>query len=61
MGNIEGIFHEIKIMHTTRGPKKDKEDNREEITFFYSKIITFSWDPDRWLWGGWRPHFQLHH
>ena len=31
--NIGGIFHEVKIMHTTRGPKKDKEEDREEITF----------------------------
>ena len=25
MRNAEGIFHEIKIMHTTRGPKRTKK------------------------------------
>ena len=51
VGDIGGIFHVVKNMHTTRGPKKDKEEDKEEITFFYGKVATLTWDPDRWRWG----------
>ena len=51
VGDIGGIFHVVKNMHTTRVPKKDKEEDREEITFFYGKVATLTWDPDRWRWG----------
>ena len=37
-----GFFHLVKIIHTTRGRRKEK------ITFFYGKTATLGWDPDRW-------------
>ena len=42
---ITGFFHEVKIVHTTRGPKK--EDEHEEISFFffYGKITTLKLGP----------------
>ena len=43
-----GFFHKVKIIHTTRGPKK--EGKKEEITYFYGETATLSWDPDRWRW-----------
>ena len=49
-GTLEGCFHEVKIIHTTRGPKNVKEEDRLTITFFYGKIVTLRWDPDRWRW-----------
>ena len=48
LGEIEGYFHKFKIIYTNRGPKKEGE--REEIIFFYGKIATLGWDPDRWRW-----------
>ena len=48
VGDIVGFFHKVKIIHTTRGPKK--EGVREEIRFFYGKMATLGWDPDRWRW-----------
>jgi hypothetical protein len=27
-----------------------KEGEEEEIIFFYGKVATLSWDPDRWCW-----------
>ena len=45
---IEGIFHEVKMIYTNRVPKKDGEEEREEVIFFYGKIATLLWDPDRW-------------
>lgn len=52
IGEMEGIFHEVKIIHTNRGPKK--EGKREPIIFFYGKETTLGWDPDcrRWIHGG---------
>ena len=38
-------------MYTTRNPKNDKEEDREEINFFYNKVITLCWDLDWWRWG----------
>ena len=46
VGDFVGVFHHVKIIHTTRGPKK--EGVREEIRFFYGKMATMGWDPDRW-------------
>ena len=50
-GEIEGHFHEVKIIYTNRGVKKEGEEEREEVIFFYGKVATLSWDPDRWRWG----------
>ena len=36
-GTMEGCFHEVKIIHTSRGPKEAKEEDRLTITFFYGK------------------------
>ena len=47
-GELEGFFHKVKIIHTNRGPKK--EGKREEIIFFYGKLATLGWDPDKWRW-----------
>ena len=47
-GEFEGFFHRVKIMYTHRGPKR--EGKREEIIFFYGKVATLEWDPDRWKW-----------
>ena len=47
---MKDIFHEVTI-HTTHGPKTDKEKDRENITFFYGKVVTLSEDPDQWQWG----------
>ena len=44
---IEGYFRKVKIIHTTRGPKKEGE---QKISFFYGKLATLGWDPDRWRW-----------
>lgn len=46
-GDMVGLFHEVKIIHTTKGGKKTK---REEIIFFYGKMATLSEDYDRWRW-----------
>ena len=43
-----GFFHQVKIIHTNRGPKKEGEN--EQITLFYGKLATLEWDPDRWRW-----------
>ena len=48
LGEIEGYFHKVKIIRTKRGPTKEGE--REEIIFFYGKLATLGWDPDRWRW-----------
>ena len=47
---LEGCFHEVKIIPTTRGPKEVKEEDRLTITFFYGKTATLRWDLDRWRW-----------
>lgn len=41
-------------MQTNRGPQKEEEKERETITFFYGKIATMGWDPDRWRLDGLR-------
>ena len=48
LGEIEGYFHKVKIIHTNRGPKREGE--REKISFFYGKLASLGWDPDRWRW-----------
>ena len=48
LGEIEGFFHEVKVIHTSRGPKR--EEKKEEVSFFYGKVATLGWDPDRWRW-----------
>ena len=50
-GEIDGHFHKVKIMHTSRGPKQEGEEDREKVIFFYGKMATLPWDPDRWRWG----------
>ena len=47
-GKTTGSYHKVKVIHTNRGPTIN--DEREEVVFFYSKITTFRWDPDRWRW-----------
>ena len=48
LGELEGYFHKVNIIHTIRGPKKEGE--KEKINFFYGKLATLGWDPDRWHW-----------
>lgn len=48
LGEIESYFHKVKIIHTNIGPKK--EGKRKKIIFFYDKLATLGWDPDRWQW-----------
>jgi hypothetical protein len=45
IGRMSIFFLEAKIIHTNRGPKK--EDKNEEVVFFYGKVATLSWDPNR--------------
>jgi hypothetical protein len=45
---MNGSYHKVKIMHTNRGPTRDGE--KEEVVFFYGKVVTLGWDPDRWRW-----------
>ena len=47
-GEFDGFFHMVKVIHTTRGPKKEGE--QEELTFFYGKEASLGWDPDKWRW-----------
>ena len=47
-GEATGFYHKVKIIHTNRGPTVDGE--REEVVFFYGKLATLGWDPDRWRW-----------
>ena len=46
LGEVEGFFHMVKVIYTTRGPKKEGE--QEEIILFYGKLAALRWDPDRW-------------
>lgn len=39
-----GVFHLVKIIHTTRGQKK------EGILFLYGQIANLGWDMNRWRW-----------
>ena len=48
-GELRGLFHKVKIIHTQRGPKREGE-NKEQISFFYGKSAALEWDPDRWRW-----------
>ena len=48
IGEVEGYFYEVKVMFTNRGAKKDGEEEREEVIFFYGKVASLFWDPDRW-------------
>ena len=47
-GETTGSYHKIKVIRTNRGPTIDGE--REEVVFFYGKLTTLGWDPDRWRW-----------
>ena len=40
------FFYEVKVIFTNRGPKQEGEKN--EMMFFYDKVATLGWDPDRW-------------
>ena len=40
IGHMSAFFHEVKIIHTTRGQEKHK------IIFFYGKMTDLGWDPD---------------
>ena len=51
IGEFEGHFHEVKVVFTNRGAKKEGEEEREEVIFFYGKIASLFWDPDRWRLG----------
>lgn len=42
------FFHEVKIYHTNRGPKKEGERNK--VIFFYGKMVILGWDMDWWRW-----------
>lgn len=44
---MEGFFHQVKVIHTNRGPKKDQ---KKEIIFFFGKLATLRWDPNKWRW-----------
>lgn len=46
--DMVGFPHEVKIIHTTRGPKRGEV--KEEIIFYYGKMATLSWDVDCWRW-----------
>ena len=48
IGEMDGLFHEVRVFHTTRGHKTEGE--QENITFFYGKMATLGWDPDMWQW-----------
>lgn len=48
LGELAGFSHEVKIIHTNRGPKKDGE--QDKIIFFYGKKATLGWDSDHWRW-----------
>ena len=52
LGEMDGYFHEVKVIRTYRGPKgkREEEKEKEEILFFYGKVATLGWDPDRWRW-----------
>ena len=39
-----GCFHEVKIIHTTRGPKKEGE--KKEVIFFYGKTTMVTSNPN---------------
>ena len=43
-----GSYHKVKIIQTNRGPTR--EGVKEEVTFFYGKVASLGWDPDRWRW-----------
>lgn len=49
---MEGFFYKVKVIHTKRGPKNNKD--KEETFFFYNKLATLGWDPNRrwWIDGG---------
>jgi hypothetical protein len=47
-GRMNGSYHKVKIIRTNRGPTKDGV--KEEVVFFYGKVATLGWDPDRWRW-----------
>ena len=48
LGQVEGYFHKVKVIHTYRRLKKEGE--REQIIFFYGNLATLGWDLDRWRW-----------
>ena len=42
--DMASFFHKVEIIHTTRGQKK------EEIIFFYGKMASLKWNPNRGRW-----------
>ena len=44
---MEGLFHKVKIIHTTRGENKEGKKKSKK---FYDKMTTLRWDPYRWRW-----------
>jgi hypothetical protein len=46
LGEMDAFFHEVKIIHTNRGPEKEGE--KMGVVIFYGKVTTLRWDPDRW-------------
>lgn len=47
LGEMACFFHEVKVIHINRGPKRD--GGKEEI-IFYGKVATLSWDAQYWHW-----------
>ena len=47
-GRMNSSYHKVKIIRTNRGSTRDGE--KEEVVFFYGKVITLGWDLDRWRW-----------
>ena len=45
---MDGFFHIVKVIDTNRVPKNEGE--QEKIIFFYDKLTSLGWDPNRWRW-----------
>ena len=51
LGEMDGFFHEVKVIRTHRGPTgKGESEKKKKILLFYGKVATLGWDPDRWRW-----------
>ena len=40
IGEFEGHFHEVKVMFTNRGAKKEGEEEREEVIFLRQSCLS---------------------
>ena len=43
IGEIDGFFHEVKVIRTKRGHKKEGDENEEIL---YGKVASLEWDPN---------------